>query len=188
MWRRVLRSGTSLTLLLVPGPAMGQHVRVPIARLEAGAIDPGDLTQTTLALGASAGWQFTLRHAVLFRYLRQSQGRNTGADIGRLARSFVTANWEYAFGTGGKYRRQPLLRLGGGVLLRPYLKTAPVFAGSFELRYALAEQWSLVGSIEDNVGALPTEDVQACPACPVTSFAGKVQHNFGFMVAGEWRP
>lgn len=164
-----------------------QHVGSPIARLEAGTLTPGDLTLTTLAIGASAGWQFSNHTSLLLRYLRQSQNRNSGADVGRLARSFVTVNWEYALGPGGRYHRQGLVRVGVGALFRPYLKTAPVCGAAFELRYGLTAKWALVGSIEDDVGALPREDFQFCPTCPVTTFPGKVQHNFGFIVAGEWR-
>ena len=142
---------------------------------------------TTLAIGASAGWQVSSRTTILLRYLRQSQNRNSGEDVGRLARGFLSVNWEYALGHEGQYQRQAMVRFGPGIVIRPSLPDAAVLGGAFELRYGLTQRWALIGSIEDDLAFLPGADFQFCAGCPVEHFKGKSQHNFGFIVAGEWR-
>jgi hypothetical protein len=94
---------------------------------------------------------------------------------------------EYAFGTREIYRRQVMLRLGAGALFRSILADAPLIHGGLEYRYGLARRWSLVGSIEDDVAALRKQDYRPCAGCPVHTYGGKLQHNVGFIVAGEWR-
>lgn len=174
---------------LIVQAARGQRARPPFVRLEAGSLNSTNLFEVTLAVGASLGWQFAGRDAVLLRYLRQS-GNTAGTDVGTHAGNFVTANWEHAFGAGGRYRRQALLRVGGGAVFRYLLRTAPVVDAGLEVRYGLAPQWSLLANIEDDVAALPHEVIQVCRYgfCSQVELAQKVEHNFGLIVAGEWRP
>ena len=54
---------------LAAHPARGQGHR-PFVRLEAGSLNATTVFEVTLAVGASVGWQFAGRDAVLLRYLR----------------------------------------------------------------------------------------------------------------------
>lgn len=184
----VLSVGLGASLVALPLAAQRPRPPRHFVRLEAGSLNPSDLFSTTLAVGAAAGWQSTSRDAVLLRYLRQSQNA-AGTDVAKHARSFVTANWEHAFGTGGVYRRQALLRVGGGAVFRYLLRTAPVMDAGLEVRYGLAARWALVANIEDDVAALPHQVIQVCSggSCSLITFDRKLEHNFGLIVAGEWR-
>lgn len=188
MQRRTTLS-LGICVALAASPVWGQHARQPFVRLEAGSLNPSDIFSTTLAVGASVGWQYADRDAVLVRYLRQSQN-GAGTDVGKHAASFVTANWEHAFGTGGRYRRQALVRGGAGAVFRYLLHTAPVVDAGFEVRYGLAPHWALVANIEDNLAFLPHQVIQVCSfgSCSLITFDRKLEHNFGLIVAGEWRP
>ena len=169
--------------------ARGQGMHHPFVRLEAGSLNSTSVLEVTLALGGSVGWQFAGRDAVLLRYLRQS-GNAARTDVGTHAGHFVTANWEHAFGSGGRYRRQALVRLGGGAVFRYLLRAAPVVDAGLEVRCGLAPHWSLVANIEDDVAALPHEVIEVCQfgSCSQVTLEQKVEHNFGLIVAGEWRP
>jgi hypothetical protein len=174
---------------------VGAQAAGPVVRLEGGMLNPSDPVQTTLAYGAAAGWQVSDRQALGVRYVRQSGGRNSGADVGRRARGFLTADWEYAFGSEKQYHRQVLVRVGAGALFRYMLATAPILSAGLEVRYPVGRRWSFVGGIEDDVGALPRQDFQSCtvdvngnPVCTLYTYGGRWQHNYGFLVAAEWRP
>ena len=176
-------------------PAPAQADRTPIARLEAGMLNASDPFDVTMAFGGVLGWQLSHSNALLVRYVRQSQNRNSGEDIGSKARGLLTANWEHAFGPSAQYHRQALIRVGVGALFRPMLATAPLVNASLELRYTVHPHIAFVGGLEDDVGRLPRQDFQFCgvdvsgnPACQVYTSGAKVQHNFGFLVAIEWRP
>lgn len=173
---------------LAAHPARGQGHRA-FVRLEAGSLNSTSVFEVTLAVGATVGWQFAGRDAVLLRYLRQS-GNAARTDVGTHAGNFVTANWEHAFGAGGRYRRQALVRVGAGAVFRYLLRTAPVVDAGLEVRYGLAPHWSLVANIEDDVAALPHEVIEVCRFgfCSQVTLEQKVEHNFGLIVAGEWRP
>src|SRR5207245_2151179 len=152
-------------------------------------------TAVGAAGGGALGWQLSRSNALLVRYVRQSQNRNSGADIGSKARGLLTANWEHAFGPSAQYHQQALIRVGVGALFRPLLATAPLVNASLELRYTVHPHVAFVGSLEDDVGRLPRQDFQFCatdasgnPVCQVYTSGAKVQHNFGFLVAIEWRP
>jgi hypothetical protein len=167
----------------------------PIVRPEAGMLNAGDPLQVTLAYGGGVGWDLDPSNALLVRYVRQSQNRNSGADIGRNARGFLTANWEHAFGPSERYHRQAVIRVGAGALFRNPLKTAPVVSASAGARYPVHRRVAFVGSIEDDIGILPHQDVQSCagfapgpPACTTYTYVARLQRNFGFLVAAEWRP
>ena len=168
------------------GTAGAQDPGTPVFRFEAGILSPRLFTPA-LAFGASAGWQLTGHTMVGVRYLRQLQNQYSSEDPGRRARGFLLVSVEYAFGAAALYRRQAMLRLGAGALFRSILADALVFHGSLEYRYGLARRWSLVGSIEDDVAALREENYQPCSGCAVHAYRGKLQHNIGFIVAGEWR-
>ena len=176
-------------------PAGGQADGTPIARLEAGMLNASDPFDVTMAFGGALGWQLSRSNALLVRYVRQSQNRNSVADIGSKARGLLTANWEHAFGPSAQYHQQALIRVGVGALFRPLLATAPLVNASLELRYTVHPHVAFVGSLEDDVGRLPRQDFQFCatdasgnPVCQVYTSGAKVQHNFGFLVAIEWRP
>jgi len=188
MLRRVAAS-LVIGACVTASPLGGQRLGGPLVRVEAGSLNPKVLLETTLAVGASFGWQLAGRDAMLLRYLRQSQNR-AGTDVGRHARSFLTANWEHAFGNGGLFHRQAMLRVGGGAVFRYLLRTAPVFDAGLEVRYGLAPRWSLVANIEDDLAALPHQVIQVCSfgSCSQVTFDRELEHNFGLIVAGEWRP
>jgi hypothetical protein len=188
-WRVAL--GALLATAAGAAGMTAQTTRTPIVRLEGGMLNPDDVTQTTLAFGGDVGWQLSRRQAILIRYLRQSQNRNSGTDIKR-ARGLLTLDWEYGFGRESQYHRQALVRLGGGALFRPGLATAALVSLGLEVRYAVGARWAFVGSVEDDVGVLPLQEFQSCSplgsVCTTFSYGGKWQHNYGFLVAGEWRP
>ena len=169
--------------------AHGQGTHHAFFRLEAGSLNSTTVFEITLAVGASVGWQVSGRDAVLLRYLRQS-GNTAGTDVGTHPGHFVTANWEHAFGAGGRYRRQALVRAGAGAVFRYLLRTAPVVDAGLEVRYELAPHWALVANIEDDIAVLPHEVIQVCRFgfCSQVTLEHKVEHNFGLIVAGEWRP
>jgi hypothetical protein len=188
----MLRNVTASLLIgagVIAAPLRGQRLSGPFVRLEAGSLNPKVLLQTTLAVGASTGWQLAGRDALLLRYLRQSQNR-AGTDVGQHARSFLTANWEHAFGAGGLFRRQAMLRVGGGAVFRWLLRTAPVLDAGLEVRYGLTPHWSLVANIEDDLAALPHQVIQVCSFgnCSLVTFDRELEQNFGLIIAGEWRP
>ena len=82
------------------------------------------------------------------------------------------------------------MRVGAGAVFRYLLRTAPVVDAGLEVRYGLAPHWSLVANVEDDVAALPHEVVEVCQfgSCSQVTLEHKVEHNFGLIVAGEWRP
>jgi hypothetical protein len=174
---------------LAAAPLSGQRVDRLLLRLEAGSLNPDGLFETTLAVGATAGWQLSGPDALLLRYLRQSQN-SAGTDVGQRSWDFLTANWEHAFGEGGLYRRQVLVRVGGGAVFRYLLRTAPVVDGGLEVRYGLARRWALLANIEDDLAVLPHQVIQVCSFgfCSLVTFDSKIEHNFGLIIAGEWRP
>jgi hypothetical protein len=175
--------------MTAPVLVAAQLARGPIERLEAGMLNADDPLRITLAYGGAVGWGLDSSHALLVRYVRQSQNRNSGADIGKNARGFLTANWEHTFGPSERYHRQFLIRIGAGALFRTPLRTAPVVSASLGARYEVHEKVAFVGTIDDEVGLLPGQEVQSCtPTCTVYTYTSRVQHNFGFLVAAEWRP
>jgi hypothetical protein len=179
----------------VPVLVSGQLAQGPIVRPEVGMLNAGDPLQVTIAYGGGVGWDLGPSNALLVRYVRQSQNRNSGEDIGRNARGFLTANWERAFGPGERYHRQAVIRVGAGALFRNPLQTAPVVSASVGARYAVHRRLVFVGSIDDDIARLPRQDLQSCtvfasgpPACTTYTYVARLQHNFGFLVAAEWRP
>jgi hypothetical protein len=88
-----------------------------------------------------------------------------------------------------------VIRVGAGALFRYLLATAPTVSGGLELRYAVLRRLAFVGSIEDDLGKLPRQDLQSCvvdhlgnEVCTIYTYGDRLQHNFGFFVAAEWRP
>jgi len=165
-------------------------------RVEGGMLSPDDPAAVTMAYGGSVAWYTPTRGALLLRYVRQSQGANYGPDLGAHARGFLTVGWELPLTGGGLYRREARVRVGGGALFRGPLATALVVSGSLVLRYAVQRHVAFVGSVEDDAAALPRQDftTNCVPdgsggtTCSVLRYGGRLQHNFGFVIAAEWRP
>lgn len=188
LWAVVL--GTASPLTAQASTDSTGRTQELFVRIEAGSLSPDDPLRVNLTVGGGFGWQRGEHGALLLRYLRQSQN-TAGTDVGRHARSLLTVNWEHAFGTAALFRRQFLLRVGGGAVFRYLLRTAPVIDAGLEVRYPLTRRWSLLANIEDGVAALPSQVVRVCDSgmnCTVFAFDRKLEHNFGLIVSGEWRP
>jgi len=168
--------------------------RAFIARVEVGSLSPNEPFNATMAFGAAAGVDLGGRNAFLLRYTRQSQNRNSGEDLGDRAREFVSVAWEHAYGDAERHVQQYMLRLAGGVLLRDPYAAAPFALVGVAIRYPLGERLSVVGAIEDAMAPLREETFQVCdpdlvPNYPCTyQVGGSLQHNFGLMIAAEWKP
>lgn len=168
----------------------GPVPRAFIARVEAGSLSPNELFNATMALGAAAGVDLGGRNAFLLRYTRQSQNRNSGDDLGARAREFVSVSWEHAFNDAERHAQQYMVRLAGGVIFRQPLATVPFALFGVAIRYRIGERFAFVGAIEDAIAPLPQETVEACSdfgSCGEHPVGGSLQHNFGLMVAVEWR-
>jgi hypothetical protein len=180
---------------MLPAVVCAQETRPPTVRLEGGMLNASDPLQVTLAYGGSVGWDLNRSNALLVRYVRQSQNRNSGEGVGGHARGFLTANWEHGFKPSQQYQRQVLIRVGVGALFRYLLATAPVITAGLEVRYAVRRRLAFIGSLEDDMGRLPRQDFQSCSVdafgnvvCTTYRYGDLLQHNFGFLVAAEWRP
>ncbi|MGH7646467.1 MAG: hypothetical protein ACREMR_12895 [Gemmatimonadales bacterium] len=171
--------------------AAGTAPRAFIARVEVGSLSPNELFNATMALGAAAGVELKGRNAFLLRYTRQSQNRNSGDDLGARAREFVSVSWEHAFGDAERHAQQYMVRLAGGAIFRQPLTTVPFALFGVAIRYRIGERFAFVGAIEDAVAPLPEETAEACTdfgGCTEYPVGGSLQHNFGLMVAVEWKP
>lgn len=195
-----------LSLLVAPlGLAGAQEAdsaaaeRTLLLRLMAGSLNPSDPFATTIAWGVSAGIEWGGRRALLLRVVRQSHNRSFGFDLKQRARTFVTIDGEIARWSALAHEQQVRLRLGLGVLLRPGPdKTALVGSAGVAIRYQVAPHLSFIGQLEDDVVPLPRQEFQSCGtsvspggtpgyACKSTAAGGVWQHNFGLLVALEWR-
>lgn len=157
-----------------------------VVRLEAGSLAADDPFTATLAVGVSVGRPLGSQGLLDLRYTRQS---DFGTDVGHGARSFLTLNWEHAYGVAQQYRRQLLTHFGAGALIRPPFTIAPLVDGGLGLRYPMGARWALIAGFEDAVALLPSQDVQFCGTlgCSLYHFSGTVQQNFGLMILSEWR-
>lgn len=170
-----------------------------LLRVAAGSLNPSDPFVTTFAYGASAGVEWGGRRALLLRVVRQSHSRSFGFDLKKRARTFVTIDGEFARWPHAVHEQQIRFRLGLGVLLRPGPdKTAPVGSAGVAIRYEVVPHLSFVGQLEDDFAPLPRQEFQTCGtsfspggtpgyACSATAAGGVWQHNFGLIVALEWR-
>ena len=168
----------------------GQHVSPWSVRLEAGSLNSDSPVRVTLAVGGTIGWRLTQHGTLLVRYIRQSRS-GFGTDIGRYGRNFVMLNWEHSYGDGKAYQRQLLWRLGAGAMFGNPFLTAPVVGGGFEVRYPVADHWAFLANIEDDIAAQHEQEIALCMVnnrCFLYKFPRELQHNFGLIVAGEWRP
>jgi hypothetical protein len=167
-------------LILVSLAAMGplassaalSQVR-PLARLEAGALDPDDPFNVTLAFGGAIGLHLH-SSSLLLRVLRQSRNGNSGDDLTH-GRSFILLEWELAGRQGGPMQRQPYLRFGFGRLARSPFRSSWSLDGAVGLRYRLVRSVHLLGTVGDQVAFLPAE----------TLVRGGPQHNFALTLALE---
>jgi hypothetical protein len=179
---------------MLGAPANAQVPRsspTPLFRVQAGALNPGSLSQVTLAFGAGAGFEWG-RHRLVLDATVQSQNRNSGADLTSDARTFLLLHWEYLGRGHGPRQRQIFGRLGGGRVLRSPYKTVWVIDGGVGLRYRMARSLSLIGSLTDAVAFLPAESFVYCPdpffSCGTLAVKDGPQHNFGFLVGLELHP
>lgn len=175
--------------------------RTVLLRLAAGSLNPDDPFATTLALGVSAGVEWGGRRALLLRVVRQSHNRSFGFDLKRRARTLVTIDGEIARLSALLHEQQIRLRLGLGVMLRPGRdRTALLGSAGVAIRYEVRPHFSFVGQLEDDVVSLPRQEFQSCGTgfsgigggqqayiCDATVGGGAWQHNFGLIVALEWR-
>jgi hypothetical protein len=190
----------ALALLAAAGAAPAQRVSPaptgarPLLRFEAGALNPDALDAATMGFGLGAGLVWRDRTTLLVRVLRQSQNRNSGADLERNARNLFSVLFERASGPAVMRRQQYLFRVGAGVMLRPSLPAAPVATLGLGIRYPLYHSVSLVAGFEDDVAALPAgsyaydyyEPAYLSVVHVEVNAVRKVQSNFGLLLAVEW--
>ncbi len=165
----------------------------PFVQLHAGALNPSGPFRTTLSYGVGVGLDIGPA-ALAVHITRQSRDRNSGSDLNRDARTFVTGVVEAALvNLRGLPPRQIFVRLDAGFLLRAPLRTAPVTGVGLGWRFHLFPHVTLVGVLFDDLAWLPAETFR-CPApgifggtttCVVESGA---QHNFGGIVAVRLHP
>ena len=173
--------------------------RAVLLRIAAGALNPEDPFATTFAYAVSTGIEWGGRRAVLLRVARQNHERRFGVDP--RSRTFITLDGEFARWTAGLREQQIRLRLGLGVLLRPGPDpTGLVASGGVAIRYEVVPRISFIGQLEDDFSHLPRKEYQVCytgfsyvingvvSRCDQTVTGGLWQHNFGLIVALEWRP
>jgi len=133
---------------------------------------------------------------LLARAIRQSQNRNSGADLAHEARDLLSLLVERTFGPDAMRRRQYLVRAGAGMMVRPRLPAAPVATLGFGIRYPLYRALTLIGTLEDDVAALPAgtyeydhyDTILMTTIHTTVTSRQKVQNNFGFLLSLEWRP
>jgi hypothetical protein len=185
--------------LVGAGAARAQQVAAPrtvspLLRVEAGALNPDRLDAATMSFGVEAGVAWRGRTMLLARVLRQSQNRNSGADLSRNARDLVSLLLEFPSGPAALRRQQYLVRVGAGVMLRSRLPAAPVATLGLGVRYRLYRSLALVAGFEDDVAALPAgsydydEPGYLGMVHVVVNARREVQNNFGFLLAVEWHP
>jgi hypothetical protein len=180
-------------------PLAGQAVTQPPAiiprpfiQLQAGALNPNDPFQTTLAYGVGAG--LNLDHIALTLHVtRQSQNRNSGSDLGTEARTFVTAAAELTVSRArGSPPKQAFIRADLGFLLRGPFSTAPVAGIGFGWRFDLVHHIILVGTLFDDIAFVSTETFPCVGSqsglLTVCVIQASPQHNFGGMVAVRLSP
>lgn len=203
---RLVRTSVLMPIFVAPlGLAGAQETdsagpeRSVLLRLVTGTLNPDDPFATTFAWGVSAGVEWGGRRALLLRIVRQSHNRSFGFDLKQRARTFVTIDGEIARWSALPHKQQVRLRLGLGLLLRPGPdKTATVGSAGVAIRYEVVPHLSFVGQLEDNIAPLPRQEFQSCGtsyssggdlgyACDATVAGGVWQHNFGLLVALEWR-
>lgn len=173
--------------------------RALLFRLATGSLNPDDPFTTTFAWGASVGFEWGARKALLLRVVRQSSNRSFGFDVKERARTFITIDGEIARWPFALHEQQIRLRLGLGVLLRPGPDpTAFITSGGVAIRYEVVPRLSFVGQLEDDLGRLPRKDYEGCGSvisatygagdgCESIITGGGWQHNFGLIVALEYR-
>ena len=155
----------------------------PFVRIEAGALNPDGLFNTTMAFGGAVGLA-TDRNTFLLRAVRQSRNRNSGQDVSD-ARTFVTLDWERAFGVTRFQEGQVFVRAGAGALFRsPFKSTWTVDLGA-GLRYRIVPRLFIVGALVDQLAWLPSETSgQICDpfSCSTIGIRSELQHNVGLLV------
>ena len=194
----------SILLFLPIGLAAAQEpdsvpARAVLVRLAVGSLNPDDPFTTTFAWSASAGIEWGARKALLVRVVRQSSNRSFGFDIKERARTFITIDGEVARWPFAQHEQQIRLRLGLGALLRPGPDpTAFVTSAGVAIRYEVVAHLSFVGQLEDDFGRLPRKGYEGCGlansgtygvggSCESVVTGGGWQHNFGLIVALEYR-
>lgn len=168
----------------------------PLIRVVAGALNPDAIEKATMALGVEAGVAWRGRTMLVARALRQSQNRNSGADLSHEARDLFSVLLEHTFGPDVLRRREYLVRIGAGVMHRPHFPDAAVATLGLGVRYPVYRSVTLVGTLEDDLAALPAGsysysywDPMLMTTIYTTVNARKMlQSNFGFLLSLEWRP
>jgi hypothetical protein len=197
--RRIPPSAAGLIAAwVVTAPVAGQAPGDPatsaprgLLRLQAGTLNPDDPFNATLALGASAGFEWNERRALVISYVRQSENGNEGEDIAARGRGFLTVAVEWGFTFEEQRRQQYRARLGAGALFRSAgLTTAPVIEAGLTIRYTLLPRLAVVGVLGDHLAFLPRDEIVVCSGstCQTYVAGDKYQHNFGGLVGLEWRP
>jgi hypothetical protein len=173
----------SLAASVVPAAAQERSEKRPFVQAEAGALNPNEVVQATLAFGLAGGFDWR-RYSLVVHLTRQSQNRNSGSDLTSDARTFATLSFERRFGSPhGWPLRQAFVRLDIGAVFRSPFKTAFVTGLGLGWRQSLMPHLRLVGTLFDDVAWL-SEETFAC-AVPPFGYPGSCrmrsgpQHNFG---------
>ena len=165
--------------------------RAVLLRLEGGLFSQGGpFDDIVAAVGASAGFEWQGRRAVLLRVLRHTEDPSPQVGKDPMARTVAALVLEMARWPSDPYAQQFRLRAGLGALWRGDLGVAPLAVVGVAIRYEVARRLAFVGVIEDDVAWLPWEEVQTCTpgVCTTVVAGGYTQHNLAGVVSLEWRP
>lgn len=182
-------------MLTAQGPNAGDEEVLPpravLLRLDGGLFSQGGPFDDIVgAVGASAGFEWQGRRAVMLRVLRH--GHDPSPQLGKdpMARTVTALVLEMARWPSESHTQQFRLRAGLGALWRGDLSVAPLATVGVAIRYEVAGRLAFVGVIEDDVAWLPWEEVQTCTpgTCTTVAAGGYTQHNLGGIVSLEWRP
>jgi len=178
-------------LCSAPTLGAGQSSGRVVVRADLAALDPSEAQGIHLAWGAGAGLQVTPRATVLVDVTRQDLNDELGGESA-FWQTYVGAAWEYAFGAAQVYRRQGMVVLRGGVLIRPGpFAAAPYLGVGAGLRYPVTDRLRFQARLEDDLDLPRGQTLQSCIApgyCSPVHVGGRVEHNVGLFLGAEVRP
>lgn len=181
--------------LAAQGPTARDQEELPprtvLLRLDGGLLSQGGpFDDIVAAVGASAGFEWQGRRAVMLRVLRHTEDPSPQLGKDPMARTVTALVLEMARWPSDPYAQQFRVRAGIGALWRDDLAVAPLAVVGVAIRYQVAGRFAFVGVIEDDVAWLPWEEVQTCApgVCTTVVAGGYTQHNLAGVVSLEWRP